>query len=100
MKPIRLTHHAREQCLERGVSEDEVKQAVINGSRETTKSDRILIPIEIFLWTIMAWKEIRESDALYIRLIEGKHEYCTVRLNEEIALNIGPDEKLVGNRRH
>ena len=37
-----------------------------------------------------------EIDALYIRLIEGKHECCTVRLNEEIALNIGPDEKLVG----
>ena len=33
---------------------------------------------------------------LYIRLIEGKHECRTVRLNEEIALNIGPDEKLVG----
>jgi uncharacterized protein YuzE len=37
-----------------------------------------------------------ETDALYIRLIEGKHECRTVRLNEEIALNIGPDEKLVG----
>jgi len=37
-----------------------------------------------------------EIDALYIRLIEGKHECRTVRLNEEIALNIGPDEKLVG----
>ena len=23
-----------------------------------------------------------EIDALYIMLIEGKHEYCTVRLNE------------------
>ncbi|MFA4910900.1 MAG: DUF4258 domain-containing protein [Desulfobacteria bacterium] len=42
MKPIRLTHHAQEQCVERGVSEDEVKQAVINGSPETAKSDRIL----------------------------------------------------------
>lgn len=37
-----------------------------------------------------------EIDALYIRLIEGKHECRTVRLNEEIALKIGPDEKLVG----
>ena len=35
-------------------------------------------------------------DALYIRLIEGKHECRTVRLNEEIALNIGEGEKLVG----
>lgn len=37
-----------------------------------------------------------EIDALYIRLIEGKHECRTVRLNEEVALNIGAGEKLVG----
>jgi uncharacterized protein YuzE len=37
-----------------------------------------------------------EIEALYIRLIEGKNECRTVRLNEEIALNIGPDEKFVG----
>jgi len=37
-----------------------------------------------------------EIDALYIRLLEGKHECRTVRLNEEIALNIGKGEKLVG----
>ena len=37
-----------------------------------------------------------EADALYIRLIEGEYECRTLRLNEEIALNIGPGEKLVG----
>ena len=37
-----------------------------------------------------------EVDALYIRLIEGEYECRTMRLNEEIALNIGPDEVLVG----
>jgi len=37
-----------------------------------------------------------EIDALYIRLIEGQYECRTVRLNEEIALNLGPGEKLVG----
>lgn len=37
-----------------------------------------------------------EIDALYIRLIEGKHECRTVRLNEDIALNIGSGETLVG----
>ena len=37
-----------------------------------------------------------EIDALYIRLLEGRHECRTLRLNEEIALNIGPDETLVG----
>ena len=37
-----------------------------------------------------------EVDALYIRLLDGPHECRTVRLNEEIALNIGPAEKLVG----
>jgi len=37
-----------------------------------------------------------EIDALYIRLLEGKHECRTVRLSEEVALNIGAGEKLVG----
>jgi len=37
-----------------------------------------------------------EADALYIRLVEGEYECRTVRLNDEIALNIGPGEILVG----
>jgi len=37
-----------------------------------------------------------EVDALYIRLVEGECECRTLRLNEEIALNIGPGETLVG----
>jgi uncharacterized protein YuzE len=37
-----------------------------------------------------------EVDALYIRLIDGKQQCRTVRLNEAIALNIGPNETLVG----
>ncbi|MBM3325632.1 MAG: DUF2283 domain-containing protein [Calditrichaeota bacterium] len=38
----------------------------------------------------------KEVDALYIRLVEGEHQCRTVRLNEEIALNIGEGEVLVG----
>ena len=37
-----------------------------------------------------------EVDAVYIRLVEGEFECRTLRLNEEIALNIGPGETLVG----
>jgi uncharacterized protein YuzE len=37
-----------------------------------------------------------EIDALYIRLREGKHECRSVRLSEEVALNIGAGEKLIG----
>jgi len=37
-----------------------------------------------------------EIDALYVRFVEGKQECRTVRLNEEVALNIGADETLVG----
>ncbi len=37
-----------------------------------------------------------EIDALYIRLLEGKHDCRSIRLSEEVALNIGPGEKLVG----
>jgi len=35
-----------------------------------------------------------EVDALYIRLIEGKHQCRTLQLTEEIALNIGENELL------
>ena len=35
-------------------------------------------------------------DALYIRLLEGKHECRSVRLSDEITFNIGEGEKLVG----
>ncbi|BAZ13490.1 hypothetical protein NIES4071_53290 [Calothrix sp. NIES-4071] len=38
----------------------------------------------------------QETDSLYIRLIDGYHECRTLRLNDEIALNIGADEVLVG----
>ncbi|MGH6636472.1 MAG: DUF2283 domain-containing protein [Gammaproteobacteria bacterium] len=37
-----------------------------------------------------------EVDALYIRLLEGNYECRSMRLNEEVALNIGPNEALVG----
>ncbi len=37
-----------------------------------------------------------EVDAMYIRLIDGEHECRTVRLNDEVALNIGAGEKLIG----
>jgi uncharacterized protein YuzE len=37
-----------------------------------------------------------EIDALYIRLREGKHECRSVRFSDEVALNIGVGEKLVG----
>ncbi len=35
-------------------------------------------------------------NALYIRLLEGSYECRTVRLNDEVTLNIGPGETLVG----
>jgi uncharacterized protein YuzE len=37
-----------------------------------------------------------EVDALYIRLLEGEHEVRTVRLTDEVALNFGLGEQLVG----
>lgn len=37
-----------------------------------------------------------EVDALYIRLVEGEQQCRTVRLTDEISLNIGADEMLVG----
>ncbi len=37
-----------------------------------------------------------EIDALYIRLVEGKHQCRILQLTDEIALNIGENELLVG----
>lgn len=42
MERIRLTRHAAEQCVERGCSEDEVRQAVRLGSRVPAKHGRLL----------------------------------------------------------
>ena len=37
-----------------------------------------------------------DVDAVYIRLVEGQHECRTLRLTEDVALNIGEGELLVG----
>lgn len=37
-----------------------------------------------------------ETDSLYIRLLERPQECRTLRLNDDVALNIGPNETLVG----
>src|SRR5258705_5158904 len=37
-----------------------------------------------------------EVDAMYIYLVEGKQECRTVQLNEDINLDFGDQEKLVG----
>jgi uncharacterized protein YuzE len=37
-----------------------------------------------------------EVDAMYIQLVEGEQECRTVRLSDEVALDFGDDEKLVG----
>ncbi len=38
----------------------------------------------------------QETDSLYIRLVDGDNECRTLRLSDEIALNIGAGEVLVG----
>lgn len=37
-----------------------------------------------------------ETDALYIRLVEGEHQCRTLQLTEDIALNLGSGDLLVG----
>jgi hypothetical protein len=41
-KPIRLSNHAKDQCILRGADEAEVRQAVERGSSEPAKSGRIM----------------------------------------------------------
>lgn len=38
----------------------------------------------------------KEVDAVYIKLVEGEHQCRTLRLNDDISLNIGIGEKLIG----
>ena len=35
-------------------------------------------------------------DALYIRLVEGPGQCEVIRLNDRVAINIGPQEQVVG----
>jgi hypothetical protein len=42
MKPVRLTKHAKAQCVERGAKEAEVRHAIEHGSREMAKHGREL----------------------------------------------------------
>ncbi len=42
MKSIRLTAHAREQCVERGATEAEVREAIMHGVSEPAKRGRIM----------------------------------------------------------
>jgi hypothetical protein len=42
MKPIRLTAHALEQCVERGAKETEVREAIRRGIREPAKRGRFM----------------------------------------------------------
>ena len=44
----------------------------------------------------MTIKYDQEVDALYIRLLEGDYQCRTLRLGDNVALNIGPNEELVG----
>jgi hypothetical protein len=41
-KPVRLTKHAKDQCEERGATEQEVIVAVLSGVREPAKMGRLL----------------------------------------------------------
>lgn len=47
MKPIVLTRHAREQCVERGALEDEVIEAVRDGAREPADLGREMCRIDV-----------------------------------------------------
>jgi uncharacterized protein YuzE len=38
----------------------------------------------------------KEVDAIYIKFLEGEHQCRNLRLNDDITLNIGIGEKLVG----
>jgi flagellar biosynthesis/type III secretory pathway protein FliH len=40
MKAIRLTKHAQQQCIERGTNEQEITEAIQNGTKQSAKQGR------------------------------------------------------------
>ena len=46
-KPIRLTKHAREQCIERGASEEEVTEAIRSAEWEEAKGGRFMARLNL-----------------------------------------------------
>src|SRR5947207_12500900 len=123
---IRLSKHAQEQAVERGVTQAEVKEAVRKGSRQPATRGREMcrynfafhckwqgktlrnqtggarhqggskrnscyyrLRILLLRRTLMKISYDAEIDALYIRLLEGRQECRSVRLSDEVALNIG-----------
>src|SRR5438105_467734 len=106
---VRIHPHARERMAERGAIEDEITTTVEGGEqfparfgragyRRRSQRNSCHYDLHILLLARVTMKISydAEVDALYIRLAEGKHECRTVRLNEEVALNIGEGEELVG----
>ncbi len=47
MKSIRLTSHAREQCVERGATEAEVREAIEHGVVEPVKHGRMMYRLNL-----------------------------------------------------
>jgi hypothetical protein len=45
--PIRLTKHAREQCLERGTTESEIIEAIRDGEWEEAKNGRFMSRVNL-----------------------------------------------------
>lgn len=37
-----------------------------------------------------------DADALYVRFVEGPRQCHTIRINDRVALDLGPGEELVG----
>jgi hypothetical protein len=47
MKSIRVTAHAREQCVERGATEAEVREAIEHGVSEPAKHGRMMYRLNL-----------------------------------------------------
>jgi hypothetical protein len=56
---IKYSKHAREQMVARGVSENEVEEAIKRGSKGIQKPDRILAYYKYFC---VAYKKIKDID--------------------------------------
>jgi hypothetical protein len=77
MKPIRLSQHALEECVERGTNENEVQVAVGVGSREPAKRGRILCRTNLDLEYNATWQSRYYSTKQVAPIIVEEGDWIT-----------------------
>jgi hypothetical protein len=77
MKRVRLTTHARLQCVERGATEEEVVRAVAEGIREPAKAGRLLCRYNVAFGRIWQGSHYAIKQVVPV-IVEEAHEIVVI----------------------